>query len=302
MPKGIDYINFIYINLGFVSLVAAIYYFSAINEIKNNWAKYRCNPMYMWLSDDMNKDFTYCIQNTQMSFMGYLLQPLTYITSNLSSIGTEYGTSLGYANNLLSNVRTFFSSLVGSIFGVFLNLIIEFQRIIIGIKDMIGKLIGVIVAMLYILDGSFQTISSSWNGPPGQMVRGLAGNCFLPETNIKLRNGKIVFMKNLQPGDILENGSRVHVTMKLENRDFKENLYKIKGKGVNGEDIYVTGSHMVSIGTTFVRVDNFQEAEKQDVIKCEWFSSLITDDHQILIGEQLFWDWEDDCFVANINK
>lgn len=305
MPKGSDWMNFIYINLGFVSLVMAMYYFSALTEIKKNWPKYRCNPLYMPLSDDVERDFTYCIQNTQMSFMGYLLQPLTYITSNLSSLGEEYGNSLGYASNLLSNVRTFFSSLIGSIFGVFLNLIIEFQRIIIGIKDMIGKLIGVIVAMLYILDGSFQTINSAWNGPPGQMVKGLAGNCFLPETNIKLKSGKIVHMKDLQPGDILENGSRVHITMKLENRDLKDDLYKIKGKGVNGENIYVTGSHMVSIdtlGTRFVRVDKFKNAEKQDIIKCEWFSSLITDDHKILVGEQLFWDWEDDCFVENNSK
>lgn len=298
MPKGNDWVNFIYVNLGFLAQVFAMYYFSALTEIKNNWPKYRCNPLYMPLSDDIDKDFTYCIQNTQMSFMGYLLQPITYITANLSSIGGEFGDSLSYASNLLSNVRTFFSTLVGSIFGVFLNLIIEFQRIIIGIKDMMGKLIGVIVAMLYILDGSFKTINSSWNGPPGQMVKALSGNCFYPETRVKLKNGSIVSMKDLQPGFILENGSRVQVTMKLENRDQKEELYKIKGKGVNGEDIYVTGSHMVSTGSKFIRVDKFEEAVKQDVVKCEWFSSLITDDHKIQIGDQLFWDWEDDCLVG----
>ena len=163
---------------------------------------------------------------------------------------------------------------------------------------MMGKLIGVIVAMLYILDGSFQTINSSWNGPPGQMVKALSGNCFYPETLVKLKNGRNVFMKDLQPGSILENGSRVQAIMKLENRDQKEELYKIKGKGVNGEDIYVTGSHMVSNGSKFIRVDKFEEAVKQDVIKCEWFSSLITDDHKIQIGDQLFWDWEDDCLVG----
>jgi hypothetical protein len=130
------------------------------------------------------------------------------------------------------------------------------------------------------------------------MVQGLAGNCFYPETLVKLKNGSIVFMKDLQPGSILENGSRVQATMKLENRDQKEELYKIKGKGVNGEDIYVTGSHMVSTGSKFIRVDKFEDAVKQDVIKCQWFSSLITDDHKIQIGNQLFWDWEDDCLVG----
>ncbi|MCX8483428.1 MAG: hypothetical protein ORN50_07590 [Crocinitomicaceae bacterium] len=298
MPKGSDWVNFIYVNLGFIAQVVAMYYFSAINDIKDNWPKYRCNPLYMPFSNDIEKDFVYCVQNTQMSFMGYLLQPITYITSNLSAMGSEFGDALNYANNLLSNIRSFFTKIVASIFGVFLNLIIEFQRIIIGIKDMIGKMIGIMVAFMYILDGSIKTMNSAWNGPPGQMVQSL-GNCFHPATKIRLQDKSIVFMKDLQLGDILENGSRVQTILKLENRDFKDKLYNIKERGVNGDDIYVTGSHMISVddkGSNFVRVDCYNKALEQDQVKSEWFVSLITDDHKIQIGKQLFWDWEDDCF------
>jgi len=301
MPKGIDWVNFIYVNLGFIAQVVAMYYFSAINDIKENWAKYRCNPLYMPLSNDIEKDFTYCVQNTQMSFMGYLLQPITYITSNLTSMGSEFGDALNYANNLLSNIRSFFATIVSSIFGVFLNLIIEFQRIIIGIKDMIGKLIGIMVAFMYILDGSIKTMNSAWKGPPGQMVQSL-GNCFHPDTKIRLQDKSIVFMRNLQLGDILDNGSRVQTILKLENKDFKEKLYIIKERGVNREDIYVSGSHMISAddeGSKFVRVDAYSKAVEQDEVKSNWFVSLITDDHKIQIGKQIFWDWEDDCFAES---
>jgi hypothetical protein len=55
----------------------------------------------------------------------------------------------------------------------------------ISIKDLVGKMIGVMVAMMHIMDGSLKTINSSWNGPPGQMVRAI-GKCFHPETKIKL--------------------------------------------------------------------------------------------------------------------
>lgn len=295
MPKGSDWINFIYINLGFITQVLAMYYFSAISDIKENWAKYRCNPLYMPLSDNIEKDFTYCIQNTQTSFMGYLLQPLTYNTSLLTSMGAEFGQSLDFANNLLSNIRTFFSSIVEGIFGVFLNIIIQFQKIIIGIKDMVGKIIGIMVALLYILDGSVKTMGSAWNGPPGQMIQALSGNCFHPDTKIKLKNGVVKPMKDLLLGDILENGSRVQIILKLENRNFREKLYKFKGQGVNKENIYVTGSHMISIGNKFIKVKDHPSALAQDEIQCEWFSNLITDDHKIQIGEHLFWDWEDDC-------
>ena len=300
MPKGSDWVNFIYVNLGFIAQIIAMYYFTAISDIKANWSQYRCNPLYMPFSDNIEQDFVYCVQNVQSSFMGYLLQPVNYIISNLTSMGSEFSDALNYANNLLSNIRSFFTKLVESIFGVFLNIIISFQRVIIGIKDLIGKMIGVMVAMMYILDGSIKTMNSAWNGPPGQMVKTLSGNCFHPETMIKLKNGDIVKMKDLQLGDILENGSRVQTILKLENLDFKDKLYNIKGIGVNGEDIYVTGSHMISVdkrGTSFVRVDAHDKALEQDEVKTAWFVSLITDDHKIQIGEQLFWDWEDDCLT-----
>ena len=44
---------------------------------------------FMPLSDNIEKDFTYCIQNIQTNYIGYLLQPLTYITTNLSTMANQ---------------------------------------------------------------------------------------------------------------------------------------------------------------------------------------------------------------------
>ena len=295
MPKGIDWINFIYVNLGFIAQIIAMYYLSAISDIKKNWPKYRCNPLFMPLSDNIEQDFVYCVQNTQTSFMGYILQPINYILSNLSFTGGEMFKSLNFVRDIVSNIRSFFTNIVESIFGVFLNLIIEFQKITISIKDLMGKLIGVMVTVMYVMDGSVKTMQSTWNGPPGQMVRAMSGNCFYPETNIKLKNGNIVRMKDLNLGDILENGSRVNALMKIDNT-CNENLYKIPGKGVNNEDIFVTGTHMVLCIKTkkFITVKELEGSIEQTDIKSNWFSCLITDDHIIKIGDHLFWDWEDD--------
>ena len=75
--------------------------------------------------------------------------------------------------------------------------IFEFQKIIIGIKDVIGKVIGIMVTLMYVLDGRIKTMQSSWNGPPGQMVRALGGSCFHPDTLILLKNGKVKTMENI---------------------------------------------------------------------------------------------------------
>jgi hypothetical protein len=299
MPTGKNWLYFIYVNIGFTLYIVATYYLSSIKEIKDNWPQYRCNPMYMPLSDDMSTDFTYCIQNTTSSFMGYLLQPLTFITSSLSSMGMDFSNQINSIRGMFDKIRNFVSSITQSIFGVFLNLIIEFQKIIMGMKDLMGKTIGILVTLMYVMDGSLKTMNSAWKGPSGQLVRAL-GKCFYPETKIKLKNGNILFIKDVNLGDILENGSVVYSTMKIDNKINSEDLYCIKGKGVNGTDIHVTGSHLVFDDSKrkFIRVSEYNKAIKSKV-KTEWFSCLITSDHKIKIGTELFWDWEDH-FIKNM--
>ena len=292
MPKGIDWFHFIYVNLGFIAQVLAMYFFLALDDIKKNWPKYRCNPVYMPLSNNIEADFTYCIQNMQTNFMGYLLEPLTYIMANVSALGDGLSVDLNFARNMIANIRGFLSEIVDGIFGVFVNLITEFQKIIIGITDLIGKLIGIVVTMMYVMDGSLKTMQSTWNGPPGQMVQ-VMGNCFHPETQIKRKDGSIVFMKDLDLGDILENGSQVRAIMKIENPKHIHKLYKIPKRGVNENDIYVTGTHMIEFNGTFVEVKNHPLSVEQIGVECDWFSCLITDNHLIKIGKQVFWDWED---------
>lgn len=293
MPKGSDWLNFFYVNFGFIAQILIMYIYSQIQEIKDNWPKYRCNPMYMPLSEDMTTDFTYCIQNMQTDFMGYLLSPLTYLADTLMSLGGEFTESLNYARNMLSNIRTFITDIIESVYGIFLNIIIQFQIIIIKLKDVLGKVVGIVLTLLYVLDGSVKTMKSTWAGPPGQMVRTM-GSCFHPDTKVKLKDGNIVLMKDINLGDYLENGSRVNGVMKLDNTNNKHKIYKIAGKGVEGEDIYITGSHMIHIGNNkYIEVKDYDGAVEQDEVKCEWFSCLIMDDHKIHIGEKEFWDWDD---------
>jgi hypothetical protein len=54
-----------------------------------------------------------------------------------------------------------------------MNTLIEFQKITMGIKDLMGKTVGIITTLLYVVDGSMKTMQSGWNGPPGQLVRSI---------------------------------------------------------------------------------------------------------------------------------
>jgi hypothetical protein len=240
----------------------------------------------------MEENFTYCIQNITTSLMGYLLQPLTFITSSLQNNMSSFSGEINAIRGMFSKVRDFISNIFQTIFGVFLNIIIEFQKIIIGLRDLFGKTIGIITTLLYVVDGSLMTMNSAWNGPPGQLVQAL-GSCFHPDTKVRLQNGEVKKMRIVDLGDILENGSIVQSTMRILNKE-KESLYKISNTGVDGENIYVTGSHLVydEKKNDFIPVKDYSKASKTD-IELEWFSCLITSDHKIPIGDENFWDWED---------
>ena len=296
MPSGKNWVNFLYVNIAFAIYIAGVFYYSQVAQIKANWPLYRCNPMYMFLADDIQENFTYCVQNMQTSFMGYLLQPLTFITSSLTTSLSGFMGDIQNIRAMFNKVRTFFSSIIESVFGVFLNLIIEFQRITIGIKDLIGKTIGIMVSLMYVMDGSVKTMNSTWNGPPGQMVRAL-GKCFNPFTYIKLKDGTIKYMKDLNLGDVLEDDSIVESVMKISNS--KETLPFYSITTANG-DILVTGSHLVfdKEQNNFIKVQHYKKATLTD-LSYDWFSCLITDTHRIPIEGEIFWDWEDHFVKKN---
>jgi hypothetical protein len=201
---------------------------------------------------------------------------------------------MNMARGLILKIRNFLSGNADMIYGIFLNITIEMQKIMNGVSDIIGKFTGILSVLVNMLNGSVITIESIWNGPPGQMVQAISGSCFHPDTKIKLQNGNIVCIKDINLGDILENGSRVHSTMKIDNSHNKEDLYVIKNNGVNGEDIHVTGTHLVydSSSNGFIKVKDYSLSVKSD-LNTNYFNCLITDDHKICIGKEKFWDWED---------
>ena len=296
MPTMNNYLNLIYVNLGFIAQISAMMYFKSVLEIKENWPIYRCNPPYWIFSENISEDFTYCVQNTQTNMMGTLLQPINYMISSLTGVGSQLNDNINNIRGVFGNTRQFFADNIESIFGVFFNMIVSFQKMIISIKDLVGKMVGIIVTIMYVLDGSIKTMKSAWAGPPGQVVKSI-GSCFHPDTKIKLKNGEIYKMQDLPLGSELEDGAKVFSVLKIANFD-KESLYKIKG-GVEGEDIYVTGKHFIKETREWIQVKDCNCAETQDEIKAEWFSCLITTNRKIQIGEHIFWDWEDDELTKN---
>ena len=153
-----------------------------IANIKRNWPKYLCNPMIMPFAStfghDAGDNFTYCMQNIQSNYMSYLTLPINYNINVLGNIAKQLNEALKNVRGFIAYLRNMITEIIRSIFGVFLNILIEFQKMTIDIKDMFSKFIGIITSLMYIMSGSIDTMKSAWNGPPGDVVRGLGDISF----------------------------------------------------------------------------------------------------------------------------
>jgi hypothetical protein len=292
-----------------VIIFIGLYLFNLIvvgmKRIKDNWPVYRCQPLVIPFASvfghDTSTNFAYCIQNIQTNFMSDLLKPLTFNMDILGGITAGLTDNLNQFRGFMSMFRFNLSDIFQNIFGTMFNIMIEVQRTVINIKDMIGKLAGILMTTLYLLNGSMLTMSSAWNGPPGGLVRAL---CFHPDTQLNLQNGEMVAMKDIPLNSVLSNGARVCAVMQISNLDEKgaivEKMYKVKrtrhAKNVNAnaDDIIVSGSHLVYDSTVqqFVHVKELPVAELAGV-DCPVLYCLITSDHTIQIGDWIFHDWED---------
>jgi hypothetical protein len=244
----------------------------------------------------MTQDAIYCLQGIMKNSMGEFLQPLTYVFSNLVNLGGNLSDQLQSSRGMVDYIRNSITNIVQRVFGVFLNMIIEFQIIMVTIKDMMAKIVGIFVGLLYTLDGTVLLVESGWNGVPGHMVRALGsiklGGCFHRDTKVELLGGVVKSIVDIKLNDVLVNGSKVVATMQIANT-YKEPYWSLPD-GVNGEPILVTGTHYVydpNIKMFQIVEDVYCASVTKQVD--DVFYCLITDNNLIQIGKQTFWDWED---------
>ena len=100
---------------------------------------------------------------------------------------------------------------------------------------------------------------------------------FSKNTPIKLKNGKIVKIKDIHLGDILENNSEVYGTLKLKGN--KKNPYYQLWSRTLERYIYVTGDHKIFTNNqknraklnNYIEVKDYEGAEKTE----KWDKELL---------------------------
>ena len=152
-----------------------------IREIEKNWVKYRCSPGVMigvamgafGNGYDAQENLMYCIQNTQSGYMKYLMVPFNYMFSIVGDVANQLVKNIQSIREFIDKLREKILRAIQDVMGVVLNVIITFQKIIISMRDLMNKLVGIFATVLHLMMGCLMTVKSMWAGVAGTLVRSL---------------------------------------------------------------------------------------------------------------------------------
>lgn len=222
-----------------VAVLTSVYLFalSRVQFLKKNWVEYRCNPLYMpmagMVGDSVITNFTKCTMKGFQDYAGFVMDPLMGEFAVVNETLDEVGGAMNSMRSMMSGVRGGFLGIIGSVFGKIQNLMSQFQYIIIRMRTLLSRIVGVMLSFIYVFYTGMDTGESVMNGPIGETVSFL---CFDPDTMVVLSDSTSVPMFMLKIGDTLFTGETV------------TSLYRVDGTGVDMyylSGVTVSGSHKV---------------------------------------------------------
>jgi hypothetical protein len=162
--------------LVFFVAISYYYIYNNLQPIKADWAKQRCNPTVMPFAGLINppdpkkmsafdftaQNFTGCIQNILSDIAGTFLAPFYYLVNSITKVLDGLNASLQGIRGVLYTIRDSVGNVSDEIMGKVLNIMIPLQQIVIKIKDTINKTQGVMLAGIYMLIGTYQTLTASF--------------------------------------------------------------------------------------------------------------------------------------------
>jgi hypothetical protein len=223
-----------------------------IKDLKDNWPVYRCNPAYMPFAGLVGKDpfnnFTDCTMKSFQDYTGFIVDPIMAQFSQITGVVTQIGGAMHDMRGMMAQTRTGFLGIIGTVFGKIENLMSQFQYIIIRMRTLMARLVGIMMSFVYIFYAGEQTGQSLINGPVGKTMNFL---CFDEDTLIKTNSGSMVYMSDLKLGDLLQYNNAVTSVYVIDGT--KVPMYLLGG-------IKVSGGHKVWYNNTFIPVEDHPEA------------------------------------------
>ena len=268
-----------------ISLGVAVYMYalSNIKKIKANWPEYRCNPIYMPMADlvgqDVYTNFTGCIMKNFHDYAGFMMDPILSLFSDLTSGVTEISGAMDDMRGMMSDVRGGFLGIIGTVFGKIENLMSQFQYIIIRMRTLLARVVGIMMSFMYIFYGGMQTGESVGAGPIGKTVSFL---CFDPATQIETFYGEKLMICDAALGLKLKGGGTVTSSYIVSGKDV--DMYTLDGVNVSGAHKVIFNGHQIAV--------KFHPHAKRSA-NLPFLYCMDTSNNRIYIGNTEFMDFSE---------
>ncbi len=119
-----------------------------LDEIKNHWSEYRCNPIYLpfaGMIDDKvgtQENFQHCLNMMGQSIFSIIIDGIMGSFKQLGSSFLALTGSLGGFREVIVGIRKFMLSFATQTFGKIVNSLSSFTFILAKIKDILGRFVG----------------------------------------------------------------------------------------------------------------------------------------------------------------
>jgi len=263
---------------------AAIYAYGVANleEIKDNWVQYRCNPMYMPLADMVGSDiftnFTNCTLQATQSYAGVVLDPIYKNFTILTDTVNMVMNAMNDMRSAITGASSGFLSIIQGTFAKIQNTMSTSIQLFGHIRTIVSRMMATMAVIMNIVNTGIQTGQSIQNGPIGKAAEFF---CFDPHTPVSTLEG-ILPICGIRPGTRLADGQVVQSVLEFDGHATQ--MFTIG-------TIRVSGNHKIVHDEKWIRVENHPLAERAE--PCDRLFCLNTEKHTIPIGGFVFKDYEE---------
>ena len=152
---------------------------SGLDHITDNWDHYKCMPIIIpfagLFGKDPNETFNNCSKNILADFLSDMLGPLYSVLNQLAGIGKQIGGFMSMFNGLGNMYKFSLLDMLSEVYKIGSKLGLGLTFFSITLQDMINRVVGIIIIVIYVLIGANITLLSIYNGLPGQLVKQVTG-------------------------------------------------------------------------------------------------------------------------------
>jgi len=145
----------------FFLIFSYLYVMNRLKPIKADWVNQRCNPAVIPFAGIINAppngsvveytadNFYQCTQTILSLIVGYFTAPINFLVHTMTKLWVELSKSINMIRHIFAYIRGRIMSIVADIFGKIYNILIPVQIILIKLKDILEKNVGVLTSGLY---------------------------------------------------------------------------------------------------------------------------------------------------------